>query len=160
MKVSETSNQMPDLPKQPGKVKGKGSTPSAKGSAVKGKGEVEFSQTFLDATEALSSRPMEAILADLDLQGERLAANQNFEELQKYKKLVTEFMRKASAGIAKLKLTDGGSGRSNQKVHVILEKIDRELEELARQVLGRQTPQLRILEKMDEIRGLLLDLYK
>jgi uncharacterized protein YaaR (DUF327 family) len=45
-------------------------------------------------------------------------------------------------------------------VHVILQKVDDQLDQLAKMLLAGQVPQLRILERLDQIRGLLLDAYK
>jgi len=158
VKIAETSGQLPDLPREPRKVKGKEGGSPAKGTALQGPEETAFSQAFLEASRSSARRSLDEVLQDLDRQGERLAANQNFEELEAYKKLVKEFMVQA-AGAAKLRLV-GDPAQLDRKVHVILDKVDKELEALAKQVLGRQSPQLRILERLDEIRGMLLDLYK
>jgi uncharacterized protein YaaR (DUF327 family) len=158
MKIGEAHNS-PDLPGPGKKVKGKDAGP-AKGllSGLQAPEEAAFGKALMDASRQQSVRALEQILGELDASGERLAAAQNFDELDKYKALVKEFMLKVTQGVGKLHFSEGG-GKSG-KIHVILQTVDKELEALAKEVVSRQTPQLRILERLDQIRGLLLDLYK
>ena len=160
MKVGE-ANPLPDLPNPNTnkRIKGKEQTASSKGSGVARQEEAVFSKAFLDASRQQASRALDLVLAELDASGERLAAAQSFEELERYKQLVKEFLQKVTQGLGKLHFSDGGSGKQ-AKVHVILEKVDLELGRLAEEVVKRQAGQLRILERLDQIRGLLLDLYK
>jgi uncharacterized protein len=151
---------LPDLPDKR-KVKGKDEALGSK--AVKGKAPAEataFSQALLDASKGTVTRALDQILDELGRQGERLAAAQNFAELERYKELVAEFLRTVTKGVGRLHFTDAGNQAKNAKVHVILQKVDLEMDALAKDVLARQSTQLRILERLDQIRGLLLDLYK
>lgn len=160
LKIGE-AQPLPDLPDPKKRVKGKDGGSSAR--AVGNKSSVEgtaFSQAFLDASKSTVARALDQILEELSSQGEKLAAAQNFVELDRYKALVVEFMRTVTQGVGKLHFTDAGSKTKNSKVHVILQKVDLELDALAKDVLSRQATQLRILERLDQIRGLLLDLYK
>lgn len=151
---------MPDLPDPKKRVKGKDNAPAPKGVAAKNAAEApNFSKAFLEASKGTVSRALDQILEELGKQGERLAAAQNFAELEKYKGLVAEFLRTVTQGVGKLHFSDGGSAR-NAKVHVILKKVDLELDALAKDVVAKQGGQLKILERLDQIKGLLLDLYK
>jgi uncharacterized protein len=158
MRVGETTNKMPDLPESKkihGKAKGTGAKKVA-GQAA----EVDFSQTLFSAAETSIVGSLDEILRDLDQQGERLVRTQNFNELEKYKDLVKAFIIKVTKDLYHLRSSDGGAGQTNQKVYVILQKVDLELDALTKQVLSKQKTQLKILERLDQIKGLLLDLYK
>ena len=52
-------------------------------------------------------------MEELGKQGEKLAAAQNFAELEKYKALVAEFLRTVTQGVGKLHFSDGGNGARN-----------------------------------------------
>ena len=158
MKIGE-ANPLPDLPNPNRRIKGKEDSPASKGAGVKGQEEAVFGKAFMDASKQQASRALDLVLMELDASGERLAAAQSFEELEKYKGLVKEFMQKVTQGLGKLHFSDGGQGKQ-AKIHVILKKVDLELGRLAEEVVKRQAGQLRILERLDQIRGLLLDLYK
>jgi len=160
MKIGET-NPLPDLPNPNNrKIKEKDKVGTSKGTAVQKQEEASFGKAFLDASRDQAARALDRILNELDASGERLAAAQSFEELERYKNLVREFMQKVTQGVGKLHFTDGGSAGKQAKVHVILQKVDLALDQLAQEVVKRQQGQLRLLEKLDQIRGLLLDLYK
>ncbi len=157
MKVGEASNQFPEFPQQK-KVKGKDSAAAAGRGGVAAKKDAEFSEAFFNAAEGNIRASLDELLKGLQAQGERLARSQNFEELDKYKELVRSFLAKLTQDLYKLR--PANTGRPGNKVYVILEKVDAELDRLAQMVLAGQVPQLRILEKLDQIKGLLLDAYK
>lgn len=159
MKIGEAGNPMPDYPHQK-KVREKGQAASAKSVGGKKAQEAEFSETLFHAAEANVKASLDELLKGVQEQGERLARKQDFAELEQYKALVKDFLAKVAKDLYHLKPSSAGSMRPGQKVYVILEKVDLELEKLAKLVLESQTPQLRILEKLDQIRGLLLDAYQ
>jgi uncharacterized protein YaaR (DUF327 family) len=158
LKIGET-NPLPDLPNPNKRVKGKEQTAGTKGASVGRQEEAVFGKALMDASRQHATRALDLVLQELDASGERLAAAQSFEELERYKQLVKEFLQKVTQGLGKLHFSDGGQGKQ-AKVHVILQKVDLELGRLADEVVKRQAGQLRILERLDQIRGLLLDLYK
>lgn len=165
MKIGDMggAGQAAELPESRRRVKDRNSVGGPKAVAgTKGTQESSagFAQAFIDATQATLTRALGTIMDELGRQGERLAGSQNFDELGKYKALVKEFMVKATQGIGRLKLTDGGSQGRSGKVHVILQKVDAELEALTREVLAKQSTPIALLARLDQIRGLLLDLYK
>jgi uncharacterized protein YaaR (DUF327 family) len=159
MKVGE-AGALPDLPDPRKRIKGKDDPAPTRAAGAKEVEAPAFGKAFLDASRATVTRALDQILDELNSQGEKLAAAQNFDELEKYKALVKEFFQKVTSGLAKLHFTDGGTQGKAAKVHVILQKVDMQLDALAKDVLSKQTTQMRILEKLDQIRGLLLDLYK
>ncbi len=161
MKVGEATNQFPEFPQQK-KVKEKGPAVSGRVGTGASK-ELAFKETFFNAADAQIRSSLDELMGALQAQGERLAQRQTFEELTKYRKLVQSFLAKASRDLYRLQspqTSEGaGKGKSPQKIHVLLQKVDLELEKLAKMVLGAQTPQLRILEKLGQIKGMLLDAY-
>jgi uncharacterized protein YaaR (DUF327 family) len=159
LKVGE-AGPLPDLPDPKKRVKGKDGGTGAGSVGSRSAEAAGFSEAFFNASKATVSRALDQILDELSRQGERLAANQNFEELERYKGLVQEFLRSVTQGLGKLHFTDAGAKTRHSKVHVILKKVDLELDALAKDVMQKQATQLRILERLDQIRGMLLDLYK
>jgi hypothetical protein len=161
MKIGETPGGAPELPDPKRKIRDRGGVVSAKGVAPE---RVEsapaFSQALFHATQATAHRALDQIMDELARQGERLAATQNFEELEKYKGLVSEFLKKATQGIGKLAFSDGGAPGQSARVHILLKKVDAGLESLTREVLSKQSTPIAILARLDQIRGMLLDLYK
>ncbi|MGH7443040.1 MAG: YaaR family protein [bacterium] len=160
MKIADLAGQGADFPESKRKVKDRGGVGSSKGVSSSSTTDAApgFAEAFLNAGHSLTVRALDQILDELGRQGERLAASQNFEELEKYKSLVREFVQKAVKGMSGLKTAEARSGTG--KVHVLLRKVDTEMEALTRDVMARQATPLSILSRLDQIRGLLLDLYK
>ncbi|HTB22831.1 MAG TPA: YaaR family protein [bacterium] len=161
MKIGEMTGQAADLPEPKRRVKERGTVGASKElGAARAGSPPAFAQAFVDASQATLTRALDTIMDELGRQGEKLAASQNFHELDKYKTLVKEFVLKATQGAAKLRVVDGGAQGRLGKVHVILQKVDDAMEALTREVLAKQATPIAILARLDQIRGLLLDLYK
>ena len=162
MRVDGAGGQRPEFP-EPNRLKKKktGSAASAqRGQAADKSAEGAFNQAFLDQAELRVTESLDHLLDELSAQGDRLQRSQTFEELERYKSLVQAFLHKLTHELYTLREAGPPPTLRGQKVNVIIEKVDQELDLLARQVLARQGRQLNILERLDEICGLLMDLYK
>lgn len=102
---------------------------------------------------------LEALLIKLGDIGEKLAETFSIYELKNYKDTLKEFLHKTQGQVYRLQEKTAYSRRGQAKVMVLIERIDAELEELSALVLSQQKDAVRLLKKMDQIRGLLVDLY-
>jgi uncharacterized protein YaaR (DUF327 family) len=105
------------------------------------------------------SERMEGLLAEIEEQGKRLSRSRTVRDLQLYKKLIQEFLQKAvSFGLA---LSQSHSWHSHEpSVQTIVKKIDERLMALTDQVLREGAEPIQILGMLDEIKGLLINLYR
>jgi hypothetical protein len=102
---------------------------------------------------------LEELLGKIQQQGKRLGQTPTFSELKSYRELVKKFMSEAVGQMYKVESGSGWDRRGRQKTHTLVKKIDETLEALTEDVKQGQERQLAILEKMDSIRGMLVDLY-
>jgi len=102
---------------------------------------------------------LDEILKKLDEVGQRLAKNFSVYDLKLYKETLKNFLHNTLGRVYDLKEETGWTRQGRPKVYQRIEVINGELEELSRLVLAEQKDSLRIMEKMDHIRGLLVDLY-
>jgi len=102
---------------------------------------------------------LETILHDLEQQGRRLSQSMTIGDLKAYKKLVKNFLAEAVGKTYLVKEEAHWDRRGRHKVFITVQKVDQKLEELTQMVLEQQQDQLKLLAKMDEIRGLLIDLF-
>jgi hypothetical protein len=118
---------------------------------------------FLDALQEVHGQEIKAKLDEflelIDEQGEKLSKKRTFEELVKYKNMIQEFIKEAVEQMYKVKEEYSSYGSGNHKVYTIIEKVDENLEELTELVLSKQSTQLEILDRLDEVRGMLVDIY-
>lgn len=97
---------------------------------------------------------LERLVGEVDGQAKRLLTNPTMAELAAYREQVRKFMKAVVDKLGKLeKRTD----RRNRTL-VILRSLDQKLEELTKAVLEDQEKGLDLLERLNEIRGILLDL--
>ena len=126
-----------------------------------------FSELLEDAAEAgelgqlRDIAPSEEALAELmdavHSAGSDLKDRPFTEEILRFKKAVRDFIHYVvENGYAVEKSQTKRRGKI--KIHVQIQVINRELEELAAAVLSGQTTQLERVSKIDEIKGLLVDL--
>ncbi|QNB47266.1 DUF327 family protein [Thermanaerosceptrum fracticalcis] len=102
---------------------------------------------------------LDEILKKLDEAGQRLAKNFSVYDMKLYKETLKKFLYNTLGRVYDLKEETGWTRQGRPKVYQRIEMINGELEELSRLVLAEQKDSLKILEKMDHIRGLLVDLY-
>lgn len=102
---------------------------------------------------------LEDLLADIDQRGKRMVEHRSIEELQGYKNKVKDFLSQAVKKIYKLKEDMGFDRRGRHKIYSLVEKVNKGLEELTTAFMDKQQDNLAIIAKVDEIRGLLLDIY-
>jgi uncharacterized protein len=123
-------------------------------------GETDFASALAGTAEKKVRLELDQLLVELEEQGQRLSRSQKFTEIEKYRELVMAFLDKVVNRLYRISEVPASLGRSPSRVQVILEKVDLNLEALTREVLSGQARPLKILEKVGQIRGMLLDLYK
>ncbi|RKD28828.1 YaaR family protein [Thermohalobacter berrensis] len=99
------------------------------------------------------------LLQKIDRQAERLSKNVNIKELIAYKKLVSEFLRESVNSTVKFSKNSFLDKRGRHRIYAIIKKVDDELEELTEEVLKKEKDNIKVLKKLDDIRGLILDIY-
>ncbi|MCK8824501.1 YaaR family protein [Fuchsiella alkaliacetigena] len=131
-------------------------TQTAKSSQVE---KNEFLDTLQEVQGEQVKDKLDELLSLIDEQGEKLAKNRTFNELVKYKKMVQQFIKETVEQMYNIKEEYGGHRSGQHKVYTLVEKVDQSLEELTDLVLSEQADQLEILDRLDEIRGILVDFY-
>ncbi|WP_408955277.1 YaaR family protein [Natroniella sp. ANB-PHB2] len=100
---------------------------------------------------------LDQLLDLIDQQGEKLAKHRTFKEFVKYKKMVSSFVEEV---VGKMYQVKEDYSPIQGKVYNLVNKVDQSLEELTEMIIDDQSAQLEILDKLDEMRGLLVDLYR
>lgn len=98
------------------------------------------------------------LIEEITQQGERFSKNPTLENLQVYKSMIKEFMEYVTDRMFQVEHYTGG--RMKQKIYTVTRIIDQKLDTLTKLVLSQQARNIDLLATLDEIRGLLVDLYK
>ena len=102
---------------------------------------------------------LEELMGKIQEQGKRLGQTPTFSELKSYRELVKKFMSEAVGQMYDVESGAGWDRRGRQKAYTLVKTVDDKLESLTEDVRQGQERQLAILEKLDSIRGMLVDLY-
>lgn len=119
----------------------------------------EFSQTFGVARVEVTRRALDELLSDLDAVAEELKDKRSLALLRKYRELVQSFLDTFLREAFSVQQRTGFDRKGRRRVYLLVERVNRALEELAELTLSRHADALSLLEKLGEIRGLLVDLY-
>ncbi|MDR1440017.1 MAG: YaaR family protein [Clostridiales bacterium] len=119
-------------------------------------------ESFSSVAKGVEDRGVEARLramaASISAQGEKLAGKVDIRELRVYRKMISDFMEEAVGNSRKFSKQSFLDRRGRHKVYALIKKVNGELDDLAREVLSEEKDRIKILKKLDEIRGLILDI--
>ena len=120
-----------------------------------------FYDKLLEVTEIKEvNLELDRLVDQIDDAGKKFAQNQDIKNLQEYKSLIKAFMDTVIEKMFKVKEKMGHRSWVKQKVHITVEKINKKLEKLTDFILEKENKNINLLATLDEIRGLLVDLYK
>ena len=99
------------------------------------------------------------LVDEITRQGNRFAKNPTLRELKTYKSLVKAFLEHVTERLYSVEHHVGGT-RLKQKIYTVTKIVDERLDALSKLILSQQAKNIDLLATLDEIRGLLVDLYK
>ncbi|MCP3775404.1 YaaR family protein [Paenibacillus sp. MZ04-78.2] len=121
--------------------------------------KMSFSDTMQHQEERATREQLQRILQQIDLQGQRLAKSMTVRELRQYKLLVKQFLEETARRGVQLRDTRGWDRRGRTKRYKLLEEIDAELLGLADELVESEQGRIELLQKIGEIRGMLINLF-
>ncbi|WP_020620806.1 YaaR family protein [Paenibacillus daejeonensis] len=98
-------------------------------------------------------------LQDIHLQGERLARSMTVRELKLYRQMVKQFLEDTVRRGIGLKDTKGWDRRGRTKRYKLLEEVDAALVLMAEELLESEDGRIQLLQRIGEIRGMLINLF-
>jgi uncharacterized protein YaaR (DUF327 family) len=144
--------------KQNIKVKGKG-----KKAKKTQQGSVNIVQSrFYDELQFAQTENLhlefDKLIDAITEQGKKFYRNPTQELLKIYKSMVKDFLEYVTEHMFGVEHYTGG--KMKQKIYTVAKIIDKKLQALTQLVLSQQMQNIELLSTLDEIRGLLIDLYK
>ncbi|MFW6287641.1 MAG: YaaR family protein [bacterium] len=121
--------------------------------------ETGFKERLAEINHQEIKDRLDKLFTIIDDQGEKLKKSLDKKDLIEYKKRVKDFLRLINKEFAQARQSFSWDNRGNMKTYTIVEKIDERLESLQELFLEEQADALEVLKKVDQIRGLLMDLY-
>ena len=119
---------------------------------------VDFSFTLSRlSNEGLAER-LSVLIGEITVQGKRLSEHMDISDMKRYKSLIADFINEVVTHSHEFSRENFLDRRGRHRVYGIVRLINQELDELAQELLKKEKDHLRILDRVDELYGLLLDL--
>ncbi|MCL2253924.1 MAG: YaaR family protein [Lachnospiraceae bacterium] len=99
------------------------------------------------------------MMEQINDQGARLAKKRDIRDMKRYRGLIKEFMNEIISRSHEFTRENYLDRRGRHRVYGIIRLVDDTLDELARELVKDEQDHLSILEKIGEIRGMLLDIF-
>lgn len=118
-----------------------------------------FGQLVTKNEQRMQTEQMTRLLGDISTAGDRLARSRNLREMAKFKLLIKRFLSEAVDFGMGLKQSHTWNRFGEGRRLKIVETIDEKLVELAQDILNQEKESIDLLDKIGEIKGLLINLY-
>ena len=133
----------------------------SRGSETRGVRESEapvFRRTLTDLTKEKHLSRLAEMKAAIDEQGNRLGERVDVKEYEKYRRLIREFLDEIVSNGYTFSKEDSYASRGKHRYIATVKIVDEKLDELGKEVMKEQADTIEVLHRIDDIRGLLLDM--
>ena len=102
---------------------------------------------------------LNAMINSITMEGKKLKKHMDIRDLKHYRGLIKEFFNEVLTRSHEFSRENYLDRRGRHRVYGIIRVIDKELDELAEELVKDEQDAISILGKVDEIQGLLLDIF-
>ena len=117
-----------------------------------------FRRTLTDLTQEMYAARLKELKKKIDEQGEKLVDKVDVKEFEKYRKLIREFIDEIVSNGYTFSREDAYASRGRHRYIAMIKVVDEKLDELGKEVMEEHADKIEMLSKIDDIRGLLMDL--
>ena len=102
---------------------------------------------------------LSSMMQEITRQGDRISEKMDVRDMKKYRALIKEFMNEVVSRSHKFSRENFLDRKGRHRVYGIIRQVDDTLDELARELVKDEKDHIAVLNKIDEIRGLILDIF-
>ncbi|WP_436513089.1 YaaR family protein [Clostridium thermobutyricum] len=117
----------------------------------------DFSQSFNQARDRKSGEQLKKMISDIKKKGNRLVITKTYADVRAYKRMIKEYLESVLQYMYENK-KDISFWQT--QYFITVETIDNKLEELTNKLLENEIENINIASTIDEIQGLVVDIYK
>ena len=107
--------------------------------------------------EGLAAR-LSSLLGDITAQGKKISRHMDIHDLKDYRRLITDFINEVVTNSHEFSRENFLDRRGRHRVYGIIRMVNQDLDELAQELLKKEKDHISILDKVNDIQGLLLDI--
>lgn len=117
----------------------------------------DFSQSFNQARDRRSGEELKRMIDDIKKRGNRLVLTKTYADVAAYKRMIKDYLESILKYMYDLK-KDVSFWQT--QYFLTVDTIDSKLEELTNMLLSEERENLNIASTIDEIQGLIVDIYR
>lgn len=129
----------------------------AKRKIQKSDGSFKFTLISNIEEQDLQER-LSGMMEEITEQGDKISKHMDIKDMRKYRELVKDFLNEVVNRSHKFSRENFLDKRGRHRVYGIIKLVDKNLDELASELVKDEKDHLAIVGKIDDIRGLLLDI--
>ncbi|MBW7455181.1 YaaR family protein [Paenibacillus sepulcri] len=118
-----------------------------------------FTDVMMHQDEQRTMEQLQQKLQDIHNQGERLSRSMTVRELQLYRRMVKKFLEDTVKRGVGMKETRGFDRRGRTKRYKLLDEVDSALLSMGEELLDTEAGRLELLQRIGDIRGILINLF-
>ena len=120
-------------------------------------GRRSFSRNFDQAKERKSQEQLDKMAEDIKKKGNRLVITKTYADVKIYKKLIKEYLQSV---LDYMYNTKKDISFWQTQYFITVDTVDEKLEELTKAIVEEQQENINIASTIDEIQGLIVDIYR
>ncbi|MBQ9862455.1 MAG: YaaR family protein [Lachnospiraceae bacterium] len=120
--------------------------------------EFKFMLMSKISEEDLQAR-LTSLMEEITMQGERISKKKDIKDMRRYRSLIKDFMNEIVSRSHAFSRENFLDRKGRHRVYGIIRLIDENLDELAQELMKEQKDNISILQKIGDIRGLILDIF-
>lgn len=133
------------------------SQPQATSEVKETSDEFRFTLSSKIADNDLKEK-LNTLMGKIEEQGKKIAKHMDIRDMKSYRSLVKEFMNEVVTHSHEFSRENFLDRRGRHRVYGMIKLVDKNLDDLAQELVKDEKDHIAILGKVDEIRGLLLDI--
>ncbi|HEY5585904.1 MAG TPA: YaaR family protein [Ruminiclostridium sp.] len=153
---SECAIKIQDASNNPSGIK---ALPGRDERAIRNEKDTAFSSQLRKLETGNYEEKIKVLADKIQSQGKKLEKKADIRDLKIYKQLISEFLDQAVTHAHSFTKKSFLDRRGRHRVYAIIKKVNEGLIELTNEVLKAEQDNINILKKLDDIRGLILDLF-
>ncbi|MCR4960128.1 MAG: YaaR family protein [Lachnospiraceae bacterium] len=110
-------------------------------------------------TDADLQAHLTSLMEEITMQGERISKRKDIKDMRKYRSLIKDFMNEIVSRSHSFSRENFLDRKGRHRVYGIIRLVDQTLDELAQELCKEQKDNITILQKIGDIRGLILDIF-
>jgi uncharacterized protein YaaR (DUF327 family) len=120
------------------------------------KSKLDFSDSFNQTNKSKTKEELESYIKEIKSTGDRLVVTQNYTDVVKYKQVIKSYLKSIVDYVYTLNKKDSFW---DANYFTTVNTVNEKLEEITKELIYEQKNNIDVAAKIDEINGLLIDIY-